>query len=72
MPVFFIQRIDGDILDIGAFSPIVNATNANIDSGINDLEVIDNILYKRGPVFKKKAELYKLAELNRVYSYFRW
>ena len=38
----------------------------------NILEVIDNILYKRGPVFKKKAELYKLAELNRVYSYFRW
>ena len=38
----------------------------------NILDVIDNILYKRGPVFKKKAELYKLAELNRVYSYFRW
>ena len=38
----------------------------------NILEVIDNILYKRGPVLKKKAELYKLAELNRVYSYFRW
>jgi small subunit ribosomal protein S7 len=38
----------------------------------NILEVIDNILYKRGTVLKKKAELYKLAELNRVYSYFRW
>ena len=38
----------------------------------NVLEVVDSILHKRGVLIKKKLELNRLAEKNRIFAHYRW
>jgi len=53
---------------------IFESSKANSQTAFikNVLEVVDSILHNRGVLIKKKLELNKHAEKNRIFSHFRW
>ena len=53
---------------------IFESSKANSQTAFikNVLEAVDSILHNRGSLIKKKLELNKSAEKNRIFSHFRW